>query len=132
GALDHVLMCLFPRLYELPSAVLRWSLLIMTAVWVPWAGRAIFLSAARGLRHLTTNMNTLVALGTSVAFFYSAFATVRPAADRQVYFDAVLLIIGFLLLGKALEARAKRRATAALDSLSRLRPVTARRIVDGL
>jgi Cu+-exporting ATPase len=51
---------------------------------------------------------------------------------RQVYFDAVLLIVGFLLLGKALEARAKRRALACLDSLSRLRPATARRIRDGV
>jgi Cu+-exporting ATPase len=73
-------------------------------------------------------MNTLVSLGTGVAFAYSAYATLWPAADRQVYFDAVLLILGFLLLGKALETRAKRRALAALDSLSRLRPVTARRI----
>ena len=49
-----------------------------------------------------------------------------------MYFDAVLLILGFLLLGKSLEARAKRRALAALDSLSRLRPATARRLVDGV
>jgi Cu+-exporting ATPase len=76
-------------------------------------------------------MNTLVSLGTSVAFLWSAYATLRPAPERQIYFDAVLLIVGFLLLGKALEARAKRRALSALDSLSRLRPVTARRIRDG-
>jgi Cu+-exporting ATPase len=55
-----------------------------------------------------------------------------PGNGRQVYFDAVLLIIGFLLLGKALEARAKRRALAALDSLAHLRPVTARRVVNGV
>jgi Cu+-exporting ATPase len=73
-------------------------------------------------------MNTLVGLGTGVAFAYSAYATIWPAPGRQVYFDAVLLILGFLLLGKSLENRAKRRALAALDSLSRLRPVTARRI----
>ncbi len=77
-------------------------------------------------------MNTLVGLGTAVAFAYSAYATLAPAAGRQVYFDAVLLILGFLLLGKSLEARAKRRALAALDSLSRLRPATARRVVDGV
>jgi Cu+-exporting ATPase len=77
-------------------------------------------------------MNTLVGLGTSVAFVYSAWGTLWPAGGGQVYYDAVLLIVGFLLLGKALEARAKRRALAALDSLSRLRPVTARRIVDGV
>jgi Cu+-exporting ATPase len=77
-------------------------------------------------------MNTLVSLGTAVAFAYSAFATIAPAPGRQVYFDAVLLILGFLLLGKTLEGRARRRALAALDSLSRLRPVTARRLVDGV
>ncbi len=97
-----------------------------------WAGRGIYVSAVRGLRHGATNMNTLVSLGTGVAFLYSAYATIAPAAERQVYFDAVLLILGFLLLGKALEARAKRRALAALDSLSRLRPATARRIRDGV
>ena len=61
----------------------------MTAVLMVWAGRGIFANAARGLRHGTTNMNTLVALGTSVAFLYSAFATIWPAGNRQVYFDAV-------------------------------------------
>jgi Cu+-exporting ATPase len=131
-SLDHGLMKLLPWLYELPADALRWSLLVMTFVVVAWAGRIIYLSAIRALRHGTTNMNTLVSLGTSVAFVYSAYATVWPAPGRDVYFDAVLLILGFLLLGKSLEARAKRRALAALDSLSRLRPVTARRLVDGV
>src|SRR3954469_8937004 len=132
GAIDHAMMRALPWLYTLPPDLLRWALLIMTAALMVWAGGGIFANAARGLRHGTTNMNTLVALGTSVAFLYSAFATIRPAGNRQVYFDAVLLILGFLLLGKALEGRAKRRALAALDSLSRLRPVNARRIVDGV
>jgi len=132
GALDHTLMRLLPWLYALPPTPLRWSLLVMTAGVVGWAGRGIYGNALRALRHGSTNMNTLVSLGTSVAFAWSAYATIFPAAGRQVYFDAVLLIVGFLLLGKALEARAKRRALAALDSLSRLRPVTARRIVDGV
>jgi Cu+-exporting ATPase len=132
GALDHALMRLLPWLFALPPELLRWFLLILTAVIVVWAGRGIYLSAARGLRHGTTNMNTLVSLGTGVAFVYSAYATLWPAPGRQVYFDAVLLILGFLLLGKALEGRAKRRALAALDSLSRLRPATARRIRDGV
>lgn len=132
GGLDHALMQLLPWLYEIPASALRWSLLLLTAVVVAWAGRSIYISAIRALRHRATNMNTLVGLGTSVAFAYSAYATIWPASGRDVYFDAVLLILGFLLLGKSLEARAKRRAMAALDSLSRLRPVTARRIVDGV
>jgi Cu+-exporting ATPase len=132
GALDRALMRLLPWLFALPPEPLRWFLLTLTAAIMGWAGRGIYLSAARGLRHGTTNMNTMVSLGTGVAFAYSAYATIWPAADRQVYFDAVLLILGFLLLGKALEGRAKRRALAALDSLSRLRPATARRIRDGV
>jgi Cu+-exporting ATPase len=131
GPADHALMRVLPWLYAIPPNALRWMLLLLTAVLVPWAGRGIFGNAWRGLLHRTTNMNTLVALGTSVAFLYSAYATLFPSLSMQVYYDAVLLILGFLLLGKTLEARAKRRAMAALDSLSRMKPVTARRIVDG-
>jgi len=132
GGLDHALMRMLPWLYAVPADLLRWVLLAMTAILMAWAGRGIYVSAARGLRHGTTNMNTLVSLGTGVAFAYSAYATIWPAAGRQVYFDAVLLIIGFMLLGKALEARAKQRALAALNALSHLRPATARRIVNGV
>jgi Cu+-exporting ATPase len=132
GGLDHVLMRLIPWLYALPHAPVRWFLLILAASLMAWAGRGIYLSAVRSLRHGTTNMNTLVSLGTGVAFVYSAYATLWPAPGREVYFDAVLLILGFLLLGKSLEGRAKRRALAALDALSRLKPVTARRIRDGV
>ena len=132
GPLDRTLMDIAPWLYSLPPSLLRWFLLILTGLLVTWAGRDIYLNAWRALQHGTTNMNTLVSLGTGVAFAWSAYATILPAEGRQVYFDAVLLIIGFLLLGKSLEGRAKRRALSALDSLARLRPVTARRILDGV
>ena len=132
GAPDRFLMRLLPWLYALPPNPVRWALLLLTPAIVAWAGRSIYMSAFRALRHGATNMNTLVSLGTAAAFLYSAFATFAPDPGRQVYYDAVLLILGFLLLGKSLESRAKRRALAALDSLSRLRPVTARRVVDGI
>jgi P-type Cu+ transporter len=132
GAVDRALMKLLPWLYAIPADALRWSLLILTAVILVWAGRTIYSSAIRALRHGSTNMNTLVALGTSVAFVYSVYAAIAPAPGRDVYFDAVLLILGFLLLGKSLEGRAKRRALSALHSLSHLRPATARRIVNGI
>jgi Cu+-exporting ATPase len=132
GSLDHALMRVFPWLYAMPPELLRWFLLIMTAFLMVWAGRGIYANAISVARHGATNMNTLVSLGTGVAFLYSAYATIWPATGREVYFDAVLLIIGFLLLGKSLEGRAKRRALAALDSLSRLRPATARRIREGV
>jgi Cu+-exporting ATPase len=132
GTPDHFLMRALPWLYAIPTSLLRWFLLGLTASVAAWAGRGIYWSAVRALRHGSTNMNTLVSLGTGVAFFYSAYATIRPTPGREVYYDAVLLILGFLLLGKALEARAKRRALSALDSLSRLRPATARRLVEGV
>jgi Cu+-exporting ATPase len=132
GAADRWLMRALPWLYAAPASALRWGLLVITAVLMTWAGGSIFRNAWRGLQHGATNMNTLVALGTSVAFAYSACATLFPAPGMQVYFDAVLLILGFLLLGKSLEVRAKRRAMAALDSLSRMKAVTARRIVEGI
>ena len=132
GPLGHRLMSVAPWLYALSPDLIRWFLLVLTAILVAWAGRGIYLNAVRALRHGSTNMNTLVSLGTSVAFAWSAYATIFPAPGRQIYFDAVLLIVGFLLLGKSLEGRAKRRALAALDSLARLRPVTARRVIDGV
>jgi Cu+-exporting ATPase len=132
GAADFFLVRVCPWLYEVPADGLRWFLLAMTAAVVAWAGRGIYVSAISALGHGTTNMNTLVSLGTGVAFAYSAYATIAPGPGRNVYFDAVLLIVGFLLLGKSLEGRARRRALAALDSLSRLRPASGRRIVDGV
>lgn len=132
GALDHEWMRALPWLYALPAAELRWALLAGTAAMVGWAGRTIYGNAWRALRHGTTNMNTLVGLGTGVAFLYSLWSTLLPGAGRAVYFDAVLLILGFLLLGKSLEGRAKQRARRALETLVRLKPAVARRVRAGV
>ena len=132
GGVDAAFMRAMPWLYSVPADALRWFLLVLTLGLVVWAGRPIYLNAWRGLKNRTTNMNTLVALGTGVAFVYSAWSTVRPSATGQVYYDAVLLILGFLLLGKSLEARAKVRALSALHALSRMQPITARRVLNGV
>ncbi len=131
GRVDHWMMAWLPWIYAMPAWALRWALLALTSVLLVWAGRAIYSNALRALRHGQTNMNTLVSIGTGVAFVYSACATIWPGGGRAVYYDAVLLILGFLLLGKTLEARARRRALSALDSLSHLRPQTARRLENG-
>jgi Cu+-exporting ATPase len=131
GTFDRLVMGKLPWLYEIPPDLSRWVLLFATAVLLVWAGSPIFVSAGRSLKHGSTNMNTLVSLGTGVAFLYSTFSTILPGHGRQVYFDAVLFILGFLLLGKVLEARAKQRALDSLHSLSRFRPSTARRFESG-
>ena len=131
GRLDRLMMHLWPQIYDLPTDMLRWGLMIVTVFLMIWAGWSIYESAVRTAQHGGTNMNTLVSLGTGAAFLYSVFATVAPAHGRHVYFDAVLLILGFMLLGKSLESAAKRRALSALDSLSRLRPKTAHRMMNG-
>ena len=125
GAAGHLLMRLLPGLYALPQRPLRWALLVLTALIAAWAGRDIYFSAFRALRHGETNMNTLVALGTGVALVFSAAVTLHPSG-QPVYFDSVLLILGFLLLGKWLEGRARHSALAAIDALAHLQPATAR------
>ena len=114
-----------------PGAALRVALLAITAVLAIWAGGAIYVSAWRALLHRETNMNTLVSLGTGVAFLDSAYETLWGHGG-PVYFDSVLLILGFLLLGKWLEARARLAAVASVDALAALQPATARvRYADG-
>jgi Cu+-exporting ATPase len=113
-------------LLGMPKGLELWGLLAATAVLAVWAGGTIYRSAWKALLHGETNMNTLVSLGTGVAFLYSAYGTVKPAAMTATYFDSVLLILGFLLLGKWLEGRARHRALAAVDALAGLQPATAR------
>jgi len=108
------------------SSLARWGLLAATLALAVWAGGAIYRSAWKALLHGETNMNTLVSLGTGVAFLYSAYGTVRPESAGNAYFDSVLLILGFLLLGKWLEGRARHKALAAVDALAGLQPSTAR------
>ncbi len=125
GWFERGLMRAWPWVYSLPRAELGWGLLALAAVLGLWAGGPVYASAWKALRHRETNMNTLVSLGSGVAFLYSAYVVVlRTAGD--VYFDSVLLILGFLLLGKWLEGRARHRALAAVDALAELQPSTAR------
>ena len=105
-----------------------------------WAGSRFYRGAWGALKHRTSNMNTLVAIGTSTAFFYSAAATLfRPIFEGSVvfdaggisghatgtYFDVSASIIGLILLGRWLEARARGRTSEAIRSLIGLAPKTA-------
>ena len=119
--------------FPVPALLLPLTLAIMA-----WAGRHFYVKAWSALRHGTSDMNTLVAAGTGSAFLFSAAATLAPGFFRahgvapDVYYEAVLFILGFVLTGNALEVRAKRQTSAALRSLVKLQPKTARVLVDGL
>ena len=103
-----------------------------------WAGKRFYAGAWAALKHGTSNMNTLIAVGTSVAFGYSAAVTVLHNRwlfahyEAATFFETSAAIIGLVLLGRYLEARAKGRASEAIKALMSLRPETATVIRDGM
>jgi Cu+-exporting ATPase len=110
---------------------------VATAVqW--WAGKDLYASAWAAAKHRTTNMTTLVALGTGVAWGYSTFVTLWPALAEQaglplhVYYETSLIIVALVLAGKWMEARAKKATAAAVTALVGLAPKTARVVRDGI
>lgn len=110
-----------------------WVLLAITVFVMVWAGRRIYAGAWSAARHGSGDMNTLVALGTGAAFGYSALVTVAPRlfSNHDLYYEAAVFILAFVMTGRALEARAKRRTTSALRKLIGLQPATARVVRDG-
>jgi len=109
----------------------RWLLVPATIVQFVF-GRRFLVAALRGARHGEANMNTLVAMGTLAAYGYSVFVTLLPESlmsaglGHETYFDSAAVIIGLILLGRWLEARAKGQAAGAVKALLKLRPATAR------
>ncbi len=97
-----------------------------------WAGARFYRAAWRAMRHGTTNMDTLVVAGTTAAWAYSVVLTVWPmiameaGREPETYFDSSTLIIGLVLLGRWLEARAKGQATSAIRRLIGLQATSAR------
>ncbi|RJQ48325.1 MAG: copper-translocating P-type ATPase, partial [Nitrospiraceae bacterium] len=102
-----------------------------------WAGRQFYTGAIAAARHRTTNMNTLIAVGTSAAYIYSVIATFFPSVfeiqgySAHAYFDTAATIIVFILLGRFFEARDKGRTSEAIKKLMGLQPKTARVVRDG-
>src|SRR5262249_51120233 len=110
----------------------RWLQLALATPIQFWIGRRFYLGAWQALRGGGANMDVLITLGTSAAYLYSAVATLFGMAAQHIYFEAAAVIITLVLLGKLLEARAKGRASAAIEQLIRLQPRTARVERDGL
>ena len=104
-------------------------LVLLPATFIQvWAGGRFYRAAWRAARHGTTNMDTLVAVGTSAAWAYSVVVTLWPRVvesagiEPVTYFDSATIIIGLVLLGRWLEARAKTRTTGAIRGLIGLSP----------
>ena len=135
--IDPAIEAVFPWLYTMDHRILLGALLLLTVAVMGWAGRHFYTRAWTAAKHGTSDMNTLVALGTGAAFVYSLVATFAPdifvsrGVSPDVYYEAVLFIIALILVGNAFEARAKRETSRALRQLSELQPATARVLRDG-
>jgi len=104
----------------------HWLQMIICLPIYAWTGQRFQFSFLKFLRTGKSNMNTLIGLGTSAAFFYSVFITVFPTWSQElgltykVYFEAVGFIISFVFLGQYFEEKAKKKTTEALRSLFKL------------
>jgi Cu+-exporting ATPase len=113
-------------------------LLIAATVIQFWAGKVFYQAAWAALKHGSTNMNTLVAAGTSAAYGYSAFVTLWPVRaeswgfEYHLYYESAVIIIALILMGRWLEARAKKRTGEAIKALMGLQAKTARVIRNGI
>jgi Cu+-exporting ATPase len=116
---------------------LAWLLIGPATVVQFWAGRRFYRAAWRAARHGTTSMDTLVVVGTSAAWGYSVLVTFAPGIFRsagiepQTYFDSSTAIVGLILMGRWLEARAKGRTVGAIKALLGLQARSARIVRSG-
>lgn len=126
-------------MFAAPSSKHRavaWAELAITTIVLPWAGRSTFRAAWSALRHREANMHTLVALGALSAYAVSVVITVAPTLAHRLslghhsYFESAVFVVGFVLLGRGLEHRARLRASEAIRALAKLRPDVAHRLDD--
>ena len=107
----------------------RWLAMMLTVPVLVWPGRTFFTGAAAALRARRLTMDVPVALGLSIAFVGSAFATV--SGEGEVWFDSVVMFVTLLSAARYLELLARRRATAAVRALARSAPLVATRVHEG-
>jgi P-type Cu+ transporter len=127
----------FPLLRDVPFQSMNIALLVLTTPVVFWVGSRFLQGALKSARQKTSDMNTLVAIGSLSAFLYSALATIRPSFfavsghPGHVYYDGAAMIITLVLLGRLLEAKARGKTSEAIKRLMRLTPATAHVIRNG-
>jgi Cu+-exporting ATPase len=119
---------LFDRHWMLPG----WLQMALATPVQFWLGARFYRAGWKAVRAGSGNMDLLVAVGTSAAYGLSAYLLLTGADAMHLYFEASAVVISLVLLGKFLEARAKRQTTEAIRSLQALRPLTARVRLDGV
>ena len=122
----------------LPQLPFRnWIMLVLSCPVMFWFGREFFIIAWKRARYLSTNMDTLVAMGSGTAFLFSLYNTFFPVntgmehTGSHMYYEAAVVIISFILLGRYLEERARNRTSTAIRMLVNLGVKTARVIRNG-
>jgi len=107
------------------AAWVNWAFLVLATPVQFYTGWDYYVGSWKNLRNGTANMDVLVALGSSVAYFYSLWVLLTPALGQHVYFETSAVIITLIKLGKMLEARTKGRTGQAIRKLMDLSPKTA-------
>ena len=124
-----------PHFPSIPHSTINSILFILTTFVQFKCGSRFYVGAWAALKHLGTDMNVLVAVGTTTAYLYSAFVTffptVFPGAESEVYYDTAAVIITLILLGRYLEQRAKGRTSEAIKKLMGLQAKSAKVIRNG-
>jgi Cu+-exporting ATPase len=130
-------MMAIPMATAMHDPTVRTALFLITTLVMAWPGRHFYTRAFQAVRHGSSDMNVLIAVGTGAAWAYSAVATLAPAlltrngVAPDIYDEAVVVIIALILVGNALEARAKGAAVGAVRKLLDLQPPTARVVTNG-
>ena len=127
-----------PGIRDLSMETIRWSWVLSAVATLPvlfYSGYDFFTGAWAAFKHRSANMNTLIALGTGAAWLYSTFAiafpSVFPEGTSEPFYDVVAVVIALVVLGQALELRAKGQSSAAIKKLLGLQAKTARVIRNG-
>lgn len=111
--------------WSVPLLTNDWFHGVLAALTLALPGRAIVIEGWQGLRRGAPNMNTLIGLGALTAFVTSTIALFAPQLNWECFFSEPVMLIGFILLGRTLEGRARHQAASALAALAALRPKTA-------
>lgn len=123
----------FPDWFGIKFPMYKLAMLLFATIVQFWGGLHFYRGALIALRNKTANMDSLITLGTSAAYFYSVLVLFVPALfGTLLYFDTSSIIITFILLGKWLESVVKGKASEAIKKLIGLQPRTAKVVREGV